>query len=174
MNTKLCTMCGEHYPANLEFFYKQSNVKSGLSSRCKKCTREVKRKSNKRIAESDPDGWAERRRRYVDSYKKRNPERVARKRWQYYLKSRFNITPEQYLGMYESQGGVCAACGRESNGADRRLSVDHDHSCCPGKKSCGKCVRGLLCGNCNTALGLLGEDLNTIEKIANYIKEHNG
>src|SRR4029077_2130187 len=33
------------------------------------------------------------------------------------------------------------------------LAVDHDHNCCPGAHSCGKCIRGILCGTCNSALG---------------------
>ncbi len=34
------------------------------------------------------------------------------------------------------------------------LSVDHDHSCCPDKSACCKCIRGLLCADCNMMLGL--------------------
>lgn len=30
--------------------------------------------------------------------------------------------------------------------------VDHDHKCCSGDKSCGKCVRGILCPGCNTGM----------------------
>ena len=45
---------------------------------------------------------------------------------------------------------VCAACGSRSD-----LKVDHDHACCPAERSCGSCVRGYLCHECNSAEGLL-------------------
>lgn len=31
--------------------------------------------------------------------------------------------------------------------------VDHDHACCPGRQSCGRCVRGYVHHSCNVALG---------------------
>jgi hypothetical protein len=34
----------------------------------------------------------------------------------------------------------------------RPFCVDHDHTCCPGEYTCGKCVRGLLCDDCNKKL----------------------
>lgn len=33
--------------------------------------------------------------------------------------------------------------------------VDHDHACCPGTRSCGLCVRGILCPTCNTRSGVV-------------------
>lgn len=52
----------------------------------------------------------------------------------------------------------------------RPFHVDHDHSCCSGVKSCGKCVRGLLCGNCNLFLGFLKDDTKKMRKAIEYIE----
>ena len=53
--------------------------------------------------------------------------------------------------------------------ATTRLVVDHDHRHCPGAYSCGICVRGLMCTNCNTAFGMLGEDRARILGLADYL-----
>lgn len=63
----------------------------------------------------------------------------------------FGLSAEDYARLYEFQGGKCALC-RVSTGAARALAVDHDHECCPGPTSCGRCARGLLCKSCNFIL----------------------
>lgn len=83
----------------------------------------------------------------------------------------FGLTESDYTRMLEEQGGVCAICGGpEPN--DSRFSVDHDHMCCPGRKSCGRCVRGLLCRQCNTGIGNLGESPDTLRAALEYLEEH--
>lgn len=61
--------------------------------------------------------------------------------------------------VFRAQGGHCGLCPAVQSGRGRRLSIDHDHDCCPKDGTCcGKCVRGLLCDSCNPKLWYL-EDL---------------
>ncbi len=77
--------------------------------------------------------------------------------WRRLLRVRYGISVQQYDAQLAKQGGGCAICG-EVNRSGRRLHVDHDHSCCrSGARSCGKCLRGLLCSACNTGIGQLQE-----------------
>lgn len=89
-------------------------------------------------------------------WKANNPGALRRARLR-----KFSITETDYDELSERQAGVCAICGRaetrrpsHGEAAVRRLSIDHDHACCPAEKgSCGECIRGLLCANCNGNLG---------------------
>jgi hypothetical protein len=66
----------------------------------------------------------------------------------------------------QSKSG-CNACGSLDN-----LVIDHNHDCCPNSNSCGNCIRGVLCGNCNTAEGLLGSSIERVEMLLAYMKRH--
>lgn len=83
-----------------------------------------------------------------------------------YYKRNYGITLEEVLDMAEKQGFVCAICHKENfamgdchSGA---LVVDHDHT--TGK------VRGLLCHNCNRALGLLGDNVDILLSSISYLE----
>ncbi|ADF42419.1 endonuclease VII [Synechococcus phage S-CBS2] len=78
------------------------------------------------------------------------------------LRRDYGITLEQYEEMDQKQGGVCSICS--SRPGSRRLSVDHCHS--TGK------VRGLLCSNCNTAIGLLGDNRAILQAAITYLEAH--
>lgn len=62
------------------------------------------------------------------------------------IKRKYGLSREQFELMFDAQGGRCAICKRVPG---RPLHVDHDHQ--SGR------VRGLLCGPCNRALGLLDD-----------------
>jgi hypothetical protein len=81
---------------------------------------------------------------------------------------RYGLTRDDYVTLEKSQNGVCKICG-EPEKHKKRLSVDHDHSCCPGSGSCGKCIRGLLCFKCNKVLGQINDNKNILQKMIDYL-----
>jgi hypothetical protein len=71
---------------------------------------------------------------------------------------KYGTTVEWYRDRLIEQCGLCALCRHLSHhhGTIQRLQVDHDHGCCDlHTKSCGKCLRGLLCADCNILLSYL-------------------
>jgi Recombination endonuclease VII len=65
----------------------------------------------------------------------------------------YGITEAEFAQILAAQGSACGMC-HEPFEDGQLIHVDHDHDCCKEKnRSCGKCVRGLLCHACNVALG---------------------
>jgi len=81
----------------------------------------------------------------------------------------YGISAEKMDAMLKEQGGICAVCGIDP---DHKWAVDHDHSCCPGTKSCGRCVRGILCDRCNTAIGTLGDNSEAVMRAVDYLRAY--
>jgi len=77
------------------------------------------------------------------------------------IRRRFGVTTEQYDEMLARQNGGCAICGK-TNPNGHRLAIDHNHR--SGK------VRGLLCRNCNSAIGQLLDSPELIRKAADYVE----
>lgn len=86
------------------------------------------------------------------------------------LQKKFNIGSSEYDAMLAVQGGVCDICKKPEDAVIRgkviHLSVDHDHS--TGK------IRGLLCGQCNHAIGKFGDDVGLLQSAADYLRKHAG
>lgn len=76
------------------------------------------------------------------------------------------LTLEQIKELSGNQGHVCAVCKMPSKFT---LQIDHDHKCCPGVYSCGRCVRGLLCISCNRALGLFHDNPEMLAAAISYL-----
>ena len=97
-------------------------------------------------------------------------------RYKSYLKNRYSITLEELVSMYESQGGGCSICNKglphpaDEYGDRWQSNIDHDHACCPTDTSCGKCIRGLLCRDCNLMLGHSKDNLDTLKKAVEYLE----
>jgi len=158
---KRCSVCGLIKPP--EEFYRK-NTADGYESACKPCCRARSKKSR------DTHRSRETHRQQMAAWKVANPERYAEMRFVYRTR-RFGMTPEGYRALLASQDGRCAACGSSDPQASHgQFGIDHDHSCCPGKKSCGKCVRGLLCNGCNTALAHVKDDPERLRQLIAYLE----
>lgn len=81
------------------------------------------------------------------------------------VKCNFGITVEKYD---EIMKDGCMICGSYF-----RLSLDHDHACCEGTRSCGECLRGALCMRHNLALGHVNDSIEELEALITYL-EGNG
>lgn len=76
----------------------------------------------------------------------------------------YGITIEEYESMRAIQNYSCAICFTpEAETTHGRLDVDHDHE--TGQ------VRGLLCGKCNKALGLMRDDAGLLRAAADYLED---
>jgi hypothetical protein len=84
------------------------------------------------------------------------------------------LTEERYKGLLKKQKDLCACCGEKPVAKTKHcldgFHVDHDHSCCSGKISCGNCIRGLLCFRCNLGLGNFSDSREVLLKAAAYLK----
>lgn len=65
----------------------------------------------------------------------------------------------------------CDSCGDKllrDRGRHKGV-VDHDHTCCNGPRSCGQCVRGILCQQCNFIAGMIENQADRIKSIKQYL-----
>lgn len=75
----------------------------------------------------------------------------------------YSLTPERLIEIVTAPCSIC--------GSSEAISVDHDHSCCPGETSCGKCVRGGLCSGCNLGLGAFRDDPARLLSAISYLSK---
>lgn len=102
-------------------------------------------------------------RRWVDD----NPERVRGYRekdsWTIVKRcARRNITPEQLVNRYEQQEECCAICKKHIALDDS--AIDHNHA--TGE------FRGVLCKQCNRALGMFGDSISTLRNAVEYLEDY--
>lgn len=142
---KVCSKC--HGIAPKTEFHVDRYKADGLESRCKTCVRTRQKiywwSSDLRFSAAETA-----RGKYQTDPTMRSKRSIQA------IKLKYGLTEEVFNALLVFQGGVCSVCGSEtSKGKSERFHVDHDHSCCGGMNTCGKCIRGLLCAACNVQLG---------------------
>lgn len=152
---KTCKSCKKSRLLS-EFHVRRASA-DGLALLCKPCARASSNAwyhANKEKARATNRKW-----------RAKNLKRNLAKQRDYGLWHRYRLTPEAYDKLLADQDGKCALCQRVAP-SKKRLNVDHDHKCCPGRETCGKCIRGLLCNRCNNALGVVEDRL---DRVATYV-----
>ena len=150
--TKVCLECSK------EFTFEA--VGTGGNRRQKYCSKECKNKSWARISKD----W------YIKD-RAENPEKYVGLGREQKLMSNYGITLDQYNEILKSQNGVCAICKQteeyiryNSLSGKPWLSVDHNHVT---NKN-----RGLLCNQCNRALGMFKDSKDIIESVLEYLDKY--
>ena len=91
---------------------------------------------------------------------------------------RYNLPPGWLNQKITEYGNLCEISGLPEPSINKRtgrplpLAIDHDRNCCPGNKSCGKCLRGMILRNINAALGMFGDNPDLLRTAADYIERY--
>ena len=115
--------------------------------------------------------YREKNKERLKAYREKNKEKIRaytkkykEKHYANQLKRLYGIGLHEYNLMLTEQKGKCACCGIHRNELTRNFAVDHDHDT--------GLIRGLLCGNCNTAIGKLGDNIEGLMRALNYLEKH--
>lgn len=133
---------------------------------------ELRARERERVANLSPEE-RERRAQLSRDWYSRNP-RPSAKHTEQHLRFRYGMTLEDRQRMLDDQDGRCYLCDDPLDVSQpRKIHVDHDHSCCPGSRSCGHCIRGLNCEHCNRGIGSFYDDPDRLRRVADALEAAN-
>lgn len=93
-------------------------------------------------------------------YRRENSTDLKERNILYQKKTKYGLTEEKYKELFIEQDNKCSICGTPFE--DTKAFVDHDHK--TGK------VRGLLCTQCNTLLGMAKDNTEILDAAIQYLK----
>lgn len=179
---------GDHWVSR-DMFYEDRTYKNGLRPYCKPCYNEYQTAARKAKREerllvergpkvSDQHKWCTRGKHWVEhsGFPRDTRNSDGMKSWCREccnLFARTTRTPDLYFEILEKQDGRCSLCSKTEEENGRRLAIDHDHRCCPPNKYCEKCVRGLLCLDCNIGLGMFKDNPELLILASEYLQKWN-
>lgn len=187
METQICTKCNSE--KSITEFRKDQHNSTGYHVHCRTCFN----LSQKNYREKNRQAVNE----YANNYYKQNAERIKARRklkregkptkefhstrvfdsdayynregWKrsreksWKQRGIIGMTYDLYEKMLVDQDYKCVICNAEYSDT-KKLHVDHCHN--TGK------VRGLLCNNCNNGMGKLGDSIERLESVINYLKKY--
>jgi len=142
--TKPCSTCKDILP--LEDFYPHKRMRLGRQPNCKNCSRQ----------------WHRDRPDYIRLKNAQFKEKYPKYHLNWQRKSKYGLSPDDIEEIRVKQDRKCPGCKQDL--LIVKECVDHDHST--------GLVRGLLCDDCNVALGRLKDNSATLLNLAAYLKEN--
>jgi hypothetical protein len=107
METKICTKCGKELPATIEYFYKDTTVKSGLHASCKTCKSERSEKAylkNKEKILKQQAKYKQEHKKQISEYGKKyhqeHKEQIAERLRKYYQNNKYKPINKQKKAIY--------------------------------------------------------------------------
>ena len=97
-------------------------------------------------------------------YRSKNAKMMDVKTLQYRRMKKAFFPPGLYEIRLAEQGGVCAICKTNTPGGRGQFHADHNHETSK--------PRGVLCHNCNVALGNFQDNLEILEAAIEYLKKY--
>lgn len=148
---KKCSKCEKH--KNLDEFYRDKRSSQGVSAWCVEC--------QKNYFRTDP-----RRKTTLKKYRATERCKTQQKHAQrkLHLKTKFNMSVNDYENMMLKQNSNCAICGINQSEISKKLCIDHCHQ--TGK------IRGLLCNNCNSGIGMFNDSITLLASAKEYLKRN--
>lgn len=150
---KTCTTCNLELPTT--DFYKSGEYFFG---KCKTCTSSCSKTRYQKNKTEILNRAAK--------YREVNKELIKSRQKHASRKYMYRLDQAAFERLLEDQQYLCPGCAVDLR--TTQIDVDHDHKCCPGPKSCGKCVRGLLCHTCNVTLGMVNDSFLVLRRLADY------
>ena len=179
---KQCSKCKQ--TKQLIDFTRSKITEDGCGSWCKECHRKYyfdKRSSHYNEPYDDPktcprckqskplvefSEFKAKGKTYIQGRCKACHREANKQRNRKYTLKAYSLTPEDFTNLLVEQNGCCDICDKPCI----QLEIDHDHSCCRGDKSCGKCIRGLLCNFCNTLLSRAHDKVSILKNAIEYLE----
>lgn len=160
-----CTDCSESKPET-EFARQREPEKrgeertdDGLNTYCRSCS---KKRQQRRQYEANREGYIAK----AAQWKRDNPEKWKQIARDYARKKRWavlGITEDEYHRLLEQADNRCEVCSTEFTvGVENPACVDHCHG--------SGVIRGVLCTNCNLALGYMQDDPARLRAAAAYLE----
>lgn len=154
-------------------YYKANREKVAEAAKAKRrdplAGEELRARQRERMANLSPEE-RERKAQLSRDWYSRNPRSSEESKRQHF-KHRYGLTLEGRQQILNDQGGRCYLCGDPFDpNRPRGIHTDHDHDCCPGSRSCGKCIRGLACDGCNSGVGHFRDDPDRMRRAADALE----